>query len=161
MSVPPAWLRRLQPIARDERGMSIIELAIVMPFLSLLLIGIVELSMGFSKRLQTEQAVFRTLELAHIRGDATDLTLLKNEAAQAAGVPPARVTVINDLYCDGAKRAQFDGVCSAGQSTSRYVKITVETAYEPIFSGPATKFFTNANPDGSIPLTAEAAVRMQ
>jgi hypothetical protein len=153
---------RLAELARDRRGASVIELAFVLPALILLLIGIIELSLGFGHRLRIEQAAFRTLELAHMRGGgAVDVELLRNEAANAANVPASSVTVARELYCNNVQNGSWDGVCATGAVQKRYVRVTIDTVYQPMFAGSAARFFPGSNPDGSVPLSAAAAVRTQ
>ncbi len=50
-------------IFRDERGTSIIEMALAAPLLATFLIGMVDLSRAYSAKLQVEQAAQRTIEM--------------------------------------------------------------------------------------------------
>ncbi len=49
-------------LAQDDRGASIIELALVAPILASLLIGMVDLSRAYSHKLLLEQAAQRSIE---------------------------------------------------------------------------------------------------
>lgn len=153
-----ALLRRLQ---KDEDGVSIIEMGLFAPIVGLMVMGIIDISMGFSTRLQLEQAAFRTLELAHLSGNKSTFDHLKKEAAAAAGVTESEVTVRNWLECDGEEQ-DYTMPCGEEQSMARYVEIRIESSYKPSFGyGPVARSFTNVNPDGSIPLTASSSVRIQ
>ncbi|WP_310467629.1 pilus assembly protein, partial [Sphingomonas sp.] len=60
-------------IRRDERGASVVELALVAPFLAAMLIGMVDMSNGYSDKLQLEQAAQRSIEKAMNGDKNTDL----------------------------------------------------------------------------------------
>ena len=49
-------------LSQDEGGASIIELALVAPILATLLIGMVDLSRAYSRKLMLEQAAQRAIE---------------------------------------------------------------------------------------------------
>lgn len=173
---------RLAPLAGDERGTSVIEFAFVAPILSLLTMGIIDISSGYSRRLELTQAASRTLErLAtnnfEIPEDAEgnpDFTALRAEAALAAGVPVDQIEAIRWLECDGVEQPaeNFAAGCPPNTSetgcdvsdppghcypvTARYVQVRIDDSFAPMFG---TIF--SAEADGTYPLWAEAAVRVQ
>ena len=49
-------------LRRDERGASVVELALVAPVFAALLLGMVDLSGAYSARLELEQAAQQTIE---------------------------------------------------------------------------------------------------
>ena len=53
---------RFARLARDDRGASIVELALVVPIMGSLLIGMVDLSRAYSHKLKLEQAAQRAIE---------------------------------------------------------------------------------------------------
>ncbi len=57
-------MKRLSHLFRDERGTSVIELALVAPILASLVIGMSDLSRAYSAKLQLEQAAQRSIEKA-------------------------------------------------------------------------------------------------
>src|SRR5687768_8082881 len=92
-------------LIRDERGASIIEMALVAPFLCSLLIGMVDMSRGYSTKLQLEQAAQRAIEKAMNGDKETDLyQTLEDEAVAAASVPASQVEVRFWLECDGVSQ---------------------------------------------------------
>lgn len=159
-------MRRLSHLIRDERGTSLIEMALVMPFLASLLVGMVDLSRGYSAKLQLEQAAQRSIEKA-MNGDKETgfFQTLKNEAVAAAGVNQNAVTVRFWLECDGVSQnsnpatmvADYGEKCDDDIPYARYVNVRIEKAYSPMFS---VKFL-GANPDGTFTLTGEAGIRVQ
>ena len=78
-------IRLLHSLARDERGASIIEMAMVTPLLGSLLIGMVDISRAYSAKLQLEQSAYRAIE--KVQGYQTSestYSTLKTEAGSAA-----------------------------------------------------------------------------
>ena len=55
-------MRRLLRLRDDQRGASIIELALTAPFLAALVIGITDLARAYSYKLLLEQVAARTIE---------------------------------------------------------------------------------------------------
>jgi len=162
-------MTRLLHLGRDERGASLIELALVAPFLASLLIGMVDLSRAYSEKLQLEQAAYRAIEksMQGAQGDdSTDLfETLVTEAAEAADVEDDDVEVKYWLECNGVSQntdpatmeADYGRVCTAGQLYARYVSVSVEKVYTPTFR----MDWPGANPDGTFTLSGSAWVRVQ
>ena len=150
-------------LLRNERGSSVIEMALTAPFLAALLIGMVEISRGYSAKLQLEQAAQRTIEkVVQQRTVVTDYTQHKAEAAEAAGVAIDAVTVNSWLECstDGQtwRQTEFSGTCNTGETYyARYVEVHIVKTYDPLFG---TRF-AGANADGTYTLHGVAGVRVQ
>lgn len=149
-----ARLRRFRcAIARDERGTSLVEFTLIAPFLGLLTVGIADYSRGFAEVFALESAAYRTLERAAVGGTQTSYAYLRQEAANAAGVPLADVTLDNWLECGDTRMATYDEPCQAGQQIARYIKLTIEKTFVPSFK------WTNVS--GPLRLKGDAAVRVQ
>jgi Flp pilus assembly protein TadG len=155
------WLRRLR---RDERGTSVVELALILPFLTALTVGVIDLSNGISMRFNLHQSVHRTLELAASRTltldqetQEYDFDFLIEEAAAAANVEPEAVTLSKWLECDGVEQdeTEFYGQCPIGETSARYIQVRIDKVYTPTFP------IGVVGGGGDIPLFAEAAVRIQ
>jgi Flp pilus assembly protein TadG len=149
----------IRSLIRCERGNSLIELALVAPVLTTLIIGTTDLSMAYSEELSLEQAAQRTIERVQrnsyqISHNAT----LKTEAETAAGAG-STATVSSWLECngDGVKLNYTTGSCSAGAPFSRHVEIQVQKPFDPMFG----KFFPGADANGSVTLGATAGMRVQ
>jgi Flp pilus assembly protein TadG len=159
-------LRRLRG---DERGATIIEMALVAPFLATLVVGMTDLSHAYSAKLKLEQVAQRAVEKAMqgMQGDDSQNIFLglKQEAADAAGVAQTAVTVRYWLECNGVSQnsstatmaADYEKVCPDGQVYARYLNVTVEKKYTPMF---ATKW-AGANTDGTYTLIGQAGLRVQ
>ncbi|HEV2745719.1 MAG TPA: TadE/TadG family type IV pilus assembly protein [Allosphingosinicella sp.] len=150
-------------IGSDERGTSVVELALLLPLLTILIVNITDLSIGITKRLDLHQAVHRTIELAAAstfqRDPETgeyDFSFLETQAAEAAGVDVEDVSVVHWLECDGVEQDDEDTICPAGEPIARYLQIRVDSGFTPMFGisvvGQGADY---------VPLFAEAAVRFQ
>lgn len=151
--------RRILSLVRDERGASIIEMAMVAPVLLTLLVGMVDISRAYSARLQLEQAAQRSIEkVMQYQASSSTYATLYTEAAAAAEVPVSAVTVDYWLECNGARAADYNGSCTSGQTYARYITVSVDKDFSPIFG---TRFFPGANADGTFTITGEAGLRTQ
>jgi Flp pilus assembly protein TadG len=150
-----AWVKTF---AADESGTSLIEMAMVAPFISVLMIGAVDLSNGFSQRLQLEQAAHRAIEKVQAyQTTSSTYATLRSEAAAAADVPESAVTIDYWLECDGARQTNYDSSCSGSQTYARWVTVEVQKTYTPHFS----LKWAGANADGTYTLKGKAGMRTQ
>lgn len=151
--------RLIRSLARDERGTSVIEMAMLMPVMSSLLIGMVDISRAYSDKLQLEQAAQRSIEkVQQYQTTTSTYSTLQAEAATAAGVAISAVTVDPWLECDGVRQASYTGVCPNGQVYTRYITVSIQKMFTPMFG---TGYFPNANSDGTYTLTGQAGLRTQ
>jgi len=151
---------RLKRLRRDERGASMLEFALFAPILAVMVMGISDVSMGYSRKLTLEQAAFRSLERVAVGSVQSDYSHLRAEAAAAAEVPLANVTIDNWLECDGVRQSEFGGVCPESQMVSRYVRISITGTYRPSFNyGPLARGFGGV--DGTVPISASTSLRIQ
>jgi Tfp pilus assembly protein PilW len=144
-------------LSRDQRGTSVIELAIAAPVLLIFLAGVTDLGRGFSERYRLQQAVNRTLEMAQTGKDA-DYAFLKTEAVEAAGVPAENVVQEQWVECGGAPAKKAWSEDCAGAESARFVKLTIIGSYMPLFGSMA---YLNKQPDGTVKLTAHATLRVR
>lgn len=150
---------RIRSLARDERGTSLIEMAMVAPVLATLLVGMVDISRAYSAKLQLEQAAQRSIEkVMQYQADSSTYATLYNEAATAAGVRVQDVTVDYWLECNGSRSADYSTSCTGGQTYARYISVSINKDYRPMFG---TRFFPGANADGTYTITGEAGLRTQ
>jgi Flp pilus assembly protein TadG len=159
-------MRCFTRIARDERGASVVELALVAPFLAALVIGMVDISRGYSHKVQLEQAAQRSVEKAmQGKKNTTLFGTLQAEAMTAASVPASNVEVKYWLECNGVSQyqskatmtADYEKVCPSGQQYARYVEVTITKNYAPMFQ---TKFL-GSKADGTFDVIGKAGIRVQ
>lgn len=152
-------MERLRPLSEDARGVSMVEFGFVAPLLMLFLLGIVDAARAFSAKLTIDQAAYRALEKAQVGTVQTDYTFVQNEAATAAGVPTANVTVTTWLECDGTRQPSFTGSCTPGQQTTRYLKVDIVKSFVPSFN--YGRWFLNADSSGNVGMSTSASLRLQ
>lgn len=152
--------RPFNPLLADECGNSLIEMGLAAPLLAALLIGAIDISRAVSIRLELEQAAQRTIELVQSSGfQESYLSTLEDEAEAAAGVPAGSATGVAWLECDGSStKLAYSGSCSAGQAYARYVSISIDKTFTPVFG---SSYFPGSNQDGTVTVTATAGVRVQ
>jgi len=149
-------LRRLRDLPSDDRGISVIETAIVIPALAMLIAGMSDLAMGFAAKLRVQQAAARSVEMATAGGlNSAAFQALQAEAADAASVPAEQVTLDKWLECAGVRQVSFDGSCFTGQQVGRFVSISISASYRPMFP------MLQLSASGDIPVAGYASVRVQ
>jgi Flp pilus assembly pilin Flp len=148
-------IRFLRRLRGEDRGTAVIELAILAPMITVLTIGIIDVSNAFGTKLKAEQAAQRSIEKI-MNTSATDTieNTLAAEAADQADVPLSNVTVTYLLQCDGT--VTEGGECGEEQQTAQWISVTVTDTYEPIF----TTYFGSSG-DGLYHVSATAGVRIQ
>ena len=161
---------RFTALRGDERGASLIELALAAPVLAALVIGMADMARAYSLKLILEQAAQRSIEMVeNQRSVATDYsTSLTTEATGAmtdAGYSTGNtITPDSWLECssDGTtwtRQTDFNGSCpNAGDTTARYVSLRISRSFTPMFPSRA---WPGADANGSLTLSGYAEVRVQ
>ena len=150
---------RFARIARDDRGASIIELALVAPILASLLIGMVDMSRAYSYKLNLEQSAQRVIEkVQQYQSTTSTYDTLQSEAAAAAGVPVSDVTIDYWLECDGSRQSDYNTSCSGSQTYARWVTVSVQGTFTPMFR---SKYYPRANSNGTFTIIGKAGMRTQ
>ncbi len=158
-------IRKLRNLFADDRGTSLIELALAAPIFMAVLMGMVDLSRAYSEKLQLEQATQRAIEkVFNNQTQSTSYNTLKAEAVSAAhdagytSVTTTDVTIDYWLECNGARQTNYDDKCPDGQVYARYLNVAIQKKFVPNFG---TKYFPGANSDGTFTLKADAGIRTQ
>ena len=158
-------IRRIDTLARDERGASLIELALALPILASLLIGMVDISRAYSAKLQLSQAAYRAVEkVQQYNTNASTYNTLKAEAAAAAtaagftGITEDSVAIDFWLECNGARAADYNTPCPNGQTYARWVTVDITGTFSPMF---ASRRWPGANANGTFTLHGKAGLRTQ
>lgn len=144
-------------ILRNERGAAVIEMALVAPILALMVVGIVDMSNAFSRKLALEQGAQRAIEkIMNTTENATVESTLASEvqcqvngSTTSGGVttcnssPTQTITVTWRLDCttggtttsqSTTNSATYDGYVSACAGTKAgYVQVNVTDKYSPLF----------------------------
>ena len=144
-------------IIRDRRGTSIIEMALALPILMVLLVGLIDVARCYSTQMSIQQAAARALERLQVGNSRTDFEFVRTEAAAAAGTG-AQVTIDKWLECDQVRQPATTLDCPTGQLRARYVQVTINSSYTPYFRFSP---LGARRADGTVALTANSAVRYQ
>lgn len=154
-------MQRLRSLLRDEHGNSLIEMGLAAPLLAALLIGTVDISRGVSAKVGAEQAAQRTIEKVQAQSQfkTSEIPTLEADAEDAAGTGSS-ATVDAWLECDhdGVHLNYDTDSCATGQSSARYVEVSVQSKFTPIFG---TSLFPGANADGSVNVAGNGILRVQ
>ena len=164
-------------LSSDQRGAAIIELALVAPILALTVIGIVDMSNAYSRKLALEQGAQRAIEkiMQTTQGQSVDDTIKSEAVCQVNGtttdgtcktspITTSNVTVTYRLECtnaDGTIETKLNAAaaddCAMNQTQSQYVSVAITDKYTPMFP----IHFAAYNSDGSYHLSATAGMRTQ
>jgi Flp pilus assembly protein TadG len=166
----------------NARGAAVIEMAMIAPVLALGVIGIVDISNAYSRKLALEQGAQRAIEkIMNTTENATVEATLANEvqcqvngSTTSGGVTTCNtsatqaVTVTWRLDCtDGAgtvttqsttSSATYDAYTCAGGTVrqARYVEVGVTDKYTPLFP---VHFSSFTSSDGTYHISAKAGTR--
>ena len=167
----------------NERGAAVIELALVAPVLALTVIGIVDMSNAYSRKLALEQGAQRAIEkiMQTTETDTVENTLTTEAVCQVNGmnsdgtcktspITASNVTVTWRLECTDSggivttqtttDSATFDAyTCAAGTAKeARYVQVDLTDKYSPLFP---IHFASFTSGDGTYHLAASAGMRTE
>lgn len=171
----------LQQLLNDRRGSAIIEMAIVAPVLATGVIGIVDISNAYSRKLALEQGAQRAIEkIMNTTETATVEATLSSEvqcqvngSTTSGGVTTCNtsstqtITVTWRLDCIDSSNnittqtttssSTYDGwTCASGSTAERYVSVNVTDKYTPLFP---VHFLGYTSSDGTYHISATAGVR--
>jgi Flp pilus assembly protein TadG len=175
-------LRFSQRLLRNQRGAAVIEMALIAPVLALGVIGIVDVSNAYSRKLALEQGAQRAIEkIMNTTETATVEATLANEvqcqvngSTTSGGVttcntsPTQAITVTWRLDCTDSggivttqtttDSATYDlYTCGSGTvRQARYVQVTVTDKYSPLFP---IHFAGYSSTDSTYHISATAGVR--
>ncbi len=125
----PRFFHRL---IHDDRGTSLIELAIVAPVLAGLMLGMVDVSLLVQRRLELQEA---TAQLANIAAatppNAVTLAGLRTAGARLAQVPEDQITLALGIRCNNGPFQAMDSICDVGQQRSDMLTIRLQDQFGP------------------------------
>ena len=149
-------------LAREDRGASVIELALVMPFFGSMIIGVADISRAYSAKLKLEQAAYRSIEkVQQYRDTSSTFSTISAEAttaATAAGFTSPTVTVDYFLECDGTRQATYNVTCTGTTTPNRWIQVDIAGTFTPMF---ASSKWPGSNADGTYTLHGRAGLRTQ
>ena len=126
---------RLRTMSRDERGTSVLELALVLPVISMLSLAAIDFAMAFGMKLQVQQYAQAGADFVVASG-ATPPTpeAVKAEVVAISGLNASEVTVTRFTECNAVKVALF-GLCPGLLDVkTNYMQISTVDTYEPMLN---------------------------
>lgn len=175
-------IRPLASLRRNQRGAVIVELALISPIIAIMVVGVVDMSNGFSRKLALEQGAQRAVEKIMQTTDyETVEDTLKTEAVcqvngmntdgtcKTSPITTSNATVTWRLECSDTSgggttatstqdSAAFDALeCpTAKPKEARYLQIALTDKYTPMFP----MHFSSIDADGTYHLNATAGMRI-
>ncbi|MEO5641146.1 MAG: TadE family protein [Sphingomicrobium sp.] len=175
-------IARLRNLLANQDGAALIEMAMVAPVFALMVIGVVDMSNAFSRKLALEQGAQRAIEkIMQTTEDSTVEGTLKTEAicqvngvnsdgsCKSSPITASNVTTMYTLECTGSggaattqqnsDPATFEAyTCGSGTTKSAsYLSVIVTDQYTPLFP----LHFSAFNSDGTYHLSATAGMRIE
>ena len=158
-------IKHLQNLKSNDRGAAIIEMALLLPVLATVVIGVADISRAYSQKLILEQAAYRAIEkVQQYQSSESTYNTLQNDvvaAATAAGftdVTASNVTIDYWLECNGVRQTSYDTNCSTLSATARWLSVDVTHKFTPMF---ASSRWPGSNSDGTYTLHGRASLRTQ
>ena len=171
-------------LLNNDRGAAVIEMALVAPIFALTVIGIVDMSNAYSRKLAAEQGAQRAIEkIMQTTETSTVQNTLKTEAVcqvnglnsdgtcKTSPITATDVTVTYRLECKtttGTIAATYTTTdatthdntdCpSTTQKEQRYIEVRVDDKYAPMFP---IRFASFTSADGTYHVSATAGMRTQ
>ena len=153
-----SWAQSFKKLASNERGAAIIELALVAPFLALGVIGIVDMSNAYSRKLALEQGAQRAIEkiMQTTANDTVENTLATEACDQVDGMDSSgnclntpittsnvQVSWRKDCTASGGAvtsttyytSTAYDaaGSCTSSIREADYIQVAITSTYSPMF----------------------------
>jgi Flp pilus assembly protein TadG len=136
MKLQPA-LPRLLRLPGDNRGVTVIETAILAPVLLCLALGGFDVSRMVARQheLQNGAGDAEQIVLAAASGTATNTDTIKSVLANTLGIPndDSHITV-DKLYRCGTSTSLVSAQCSSGSYESTYIQVTFHDSYTPVWA---------------------------
>jgi Flp pilus assembly protein TadG len=127
--------RLLRRLGGDKSGNTLIELALVTPFIVAITIAVVDFGRGAQASMSLRSAARVGAEYVSRTGD---LTKVNTVVAEAANLDPASLVVTSNMFCecDGGAAATCGTYCPDGTIARRFVSITAEQTFATLVPYP-------------------------
>lgn len=163
MAMLQKMIARLRLLRQDSQGFGAMELALSLPFLMLLSLGMIDASTLIAAKIDYEQAAQRTTDYALAkRPQSSDGTYLVTIAKSAAGVEASNVTVKIALECDGTVQTDFNATCGSGEIPARFVGVRIQRNIATKFDWAAMARLLGVKGfDSTVTVVGDSRVRFQ
>jgi Flp pilus assembly protein TadG len=152
--------RTINRLLKDLQGTSTLELALIFPIGMTLLLGAIDSSMGYAEKLRVEGAAARAVEqITAFSRVRTDYAASRAEAAAAANVDVADVTVTYWLECNNVVQSSFASSCpNNSDQIARFVKVAIRGKFAPVVN---FGDFLEVDDNGFVRVEGDSSVRIQ
>jgi len=156
----PEFTRKL---CRDSDGVALVEMALSLPLLLLLFLGMIDISRLVATKIDLEQAAQQTTDLVlAIRPNGTNASTYVAEAASASGLPADAVTVAVFLECDGVRQASLTAICADDEQLARYAYVSISDDVETQFNWTGiANLFDRQSRSTTVTVVGDSTVRFQ
>lgn len=123
--------------AKQERGASLVELGLMLPFLALLLLGVIDFGRAYYVNVEVSNAAYTGA--LYGTQNSTDTTGMQNAAlADAPDVTGMVATASYGCECSDGTNPVLSCASqpSCGVNVVNYVQVTTSITYKPIFPWP-------------------------
>jgi Flp pilus assembly protein TadG len=134
------WFRRIIPLgdwAAREQGASLVEFGLMLPFLTLLLLGVIDFGRAYYMQVEVSNAAYTGA--LYGTQNPTDATGMQNAATgDAADITGMSATATYGCECsDGSNVvASCTSQPSCGVNVVNYVRVTTSATYKTMFPWP-------------------------
>ena len=142
---PYGFLKLSRPDTSSERGTSVLEMALLIPVLAPLMLGIIEVGRYAELSIAVANAARAGVQYGvQNLADAGDTVGIQNAATyDAPAIPPSGVVSSLACYCSGA--ACTASPCSAPNTEVVYLMVTTTGTFTPLFRYPGLPSLTTVN----------------
>jgi Flp pilus assembly protein TadG len=142
-----------------KRGSTVVEAALLAPFLFVLVMGVTDFVQASALKLRLQRAAQSGAMFA-ARDGGEDAVGIRSRAATEAGVPVEQVAIAFTRTCDKV-RVQDSQACASEQAEGRVVEVRVSGSYLPRFNyGPLGESLSGKQTEQPVAMTAAATVRI-
>ena len=128
-------MRILKALNRSEAGTAVVELAVALPMLMIVALGITDFVSAFGQKmaLQQQAQAGANYIAAHYFTKPT-VEDVKKEVIATSGLDQSQITVGQWTECNQAKVAQFDECPGESDIKVSFMKITITDTYDPMLA---------------------------
>jgi hypothetical protein len=145
--------RTLRALWQRAGGNVTVELAMAVPILAMLLVGVIDVAMGFQAKLRLESAARAGAQYAITLGATEDTAGITQAARDDAADPVLDVVPQYVCRCLNGTTIPCTANCAGGEVPLKYAVVTVNGNYTPLFNYPGLP--------AAMALTADAQIRVR
>lgn len=121
-------------LASAREGNALIELAIVMPVLTMMVLGLTDVARAYMLKVHVEQVARTGGEYAVGSKDRIpEPSEIQAQLANDSGLPAADITVTRWLECDGIAQGDVQYCANSSEQPAQYISIDVQDTFVPVF----------------------------